>query len=195
MPIYIANSDMNKIIDIIQLTILYTLALCDLIFNILNYLIIYDYIIKIPRFVSFIFLNIIKNKIFNFWYKPQGIYFISIICIDLFIIKSFFNISNLVKYNLLLLFILLLIQSLFINYWELFFTQEISLNNTLKYFIKEDNFIGPKFLSILFLFNIFFIFSIIYIFFYINAIRNKYITFYIIDWLTYSIAFWLRIKI
>jgi hypothetical protein len=180
-------------LDFFQLNFIYLLALLDLIFNSLQYIIIHDYLIKLPKMLSFTFLKMFQYKIFMVWHKPQNIYYFSLLIIDLFIIKSIFNFSEIVKYNLLLIFILLMLQSLFLNYWDLLFNSQ-NLFNNINISNTEEFIIPNKILSLIYLFQIFIIFFSIYLFFYINALKQKFIKSKLINWLTNSVAFWLKIN-
>ena len=102
--------------------------------------------------------------------------------------------SKLIKYNVLLIFALLMIQGLVISYWDLLFHREIATAVT-KWIFDESGFIyTDKFLSILLFFCTFLIFILFYSYLYLKALSGKFATFPGMEWLTDSIAFWLKIK-
>ena len=107
---------------------------------------------------------------------------------------AIFKFTKLVKYNILMLFALLMIQGLVVAYWDVIFHREVC-NGIGKWILDDMGFIyTDRFLAYLFFFITFVIFMLLYSYLYIRAINNKFATLPGGEWLTDSIAFWLKIK-
>jgi hypothetical protein len=110
------------------------------------------------------------------------------------VVRSSFKFSKLVKYNILLVFSLLMVQGLMISYWDLLFHREIA-TPVAKWAYDQGAIIHTdKRLAIFFFFNTFMIFLGGYFYLYLCAIKGKFATIPGMEWLTDSVAFWLRIK-
>ena len=110
------------------------------------------------------------------------------------IVRSVFKFSKLVKYNILLIFAMLMVQGLAISYWDVLFHREIA-SPVAKWSYDEGTLIHTdKSLAIVFFFNTFVIFMLAYLYLYIRAIQGKFAVIPGMEWLTDSVAFWLRIK-
>ena len=110
------------------------------------------------------------------------------------VVRSAFNFSKLVKYNILLLFALLMIQGLVISYWDLLFHREIA-TPVAKWAVDQGGLLfTDETLAILFFFTTFIFFTLTYVFLYVQALQGEYAVFPGTTWLTDSISFWLRIK-
>jgi hypothetical protein len=110
------------------------------------------------------------------------------------IVRSTFKFSKLIKYNILLLFAVLMLQGLAISYWDLLFHRQIA-SSVAKWSFDQGSLIyTDKNLAIVFFLNTFFIFMVSYLYLYIKALSGKFATIPGMEWLTDSIAFWLRIK-
>ena len=104
------SKDYPSTVQVIQLSFIYFFALVDLLFGILtNVLALGDPPLLIQPFMGVI-KAILTNPFFQFWNSPEKIFFISYLVIELMITRSIFKFTKLVKYNILMLFALLMIQ-------------------------------------------------------------------------------------
>ena len=113
------------------------------------------------------------------------------------IIRPTLKFSKLIKYNVLLIFALLMLQSLCISYWEFLFHRQVTTD-------VDDWIFGGEVLMFTNLeFGIFFFFMtfLIFIFIYANmlfqALQGKLPTLSFIpgmDLVTDSVSFWLKIR-
>jgi hypothetical protein len=87
-----------------------------------------------------------------------------------------------------------MLQGLAISYWDLLFHREITTNVARWAFDKGVLINTNKPLAITFFFNTFVLFCFGYLYLYIRAIQGKFATIPNMEWLTDSIAFWLKIK-
>ena len=178
----------------IQLSFIYFFALVDLLHSVLNNVFSLGYFPEIIRpFFPFI-ESILLSPFFQFWASPEKVFFLSYVVIELMIVRSAFQFSKLVKYNILLIFALLMLQSLAVSYWDILFNREIAAPVAKWAFDQGALIYSDKNLAITFFLNTFFIFVFGYFYLYIRALQGKFATIPMMDWLTDSIAFWLRIK-
>ena len=107
--------------------------------------------------------------------------------IELLINRSTFKFSTLIKYNVLMIFILEMLQNLLISYWDLLFTRELE--------IFGGNTTVVKYASMLF-FSFLFVCNFgIYFYCYVQSFRGKFpILKGPLSILSNSVAFWLQIK-
>ena len=178
----------------IQLSFIYFFAMIDLIYAILNNVFALGYIPEILMPVFPLFQAILQSPFFKIWASPEKVFFLSYVVIEFMIVRSTFKFSKLVKYNILLIFALLMLQGLVVSYWDLLFHREIASPVAKWAYDGGAMIFTDKNLAILFFLNTFFIFFFGYIFLYIQAVRGKFATIPFMVWLTDSIAFWLRIK-
>ena len=178
----------------IQLTFVYFFSLVDLLHSVLNNVFNLGYVPAVlDPFLPFI-ESILLSPFFQIWGSPEKVFFLSYVVIELMIIKSVFKFSKLVKYNILLIFSLLMLQGLVISYWDILFNREIAAPVEKWAFDKGALIYSDKSLAVIFFFNTFFVFVVGYIYLYIRALQGKFVTIPNMEWLTDSIAFWLRIK-
>lgn len=178
----------------IQLTFIYFFALVDLLHSVLNNVFSLEYFPEIlTPFLPFI-KGIIFSPFFQIWASPEKVFFLSYIVIELMIIRSVFQFSKLIKYNILLIFALLMLQSLAVSYWDIFFHREVAIGVS-KWAADQGALIyTDKDLAINFFFNTFLFFILLYLYCYIRGLQGKFVTIPMMEWLTDSIAFWLRVK-
>ena len=89
---------------------------------------------------------------------------------------------------------LLMVQGLAISYWDLLFHRQIA-TSVAKWTYDQGMFIHTdKTLAVVFFFITFMLFMVVYFYLYLCALSGKFTTFYGINWITDSVAFWLRIK-
>jgi hypothetical protein len=180
--------------QIIQLSFIYFFAVVDLLYSILNNVFALGSIPEFVRpFYPFI-VSILQSPFFQIWASPEKVFFMSYVVIELMIVRSTFNFSKLVKYNVLLIFSMLMIQGLSISYWDLLFHRQIA-TPVANWAWDQGAFIFlDKPLALAFFYGTFLIFIAAYFYLYITAVRGKFAKFPGMEWLTDSVAFWLRIK-
>jgi hypothetical protein len=171
-----------NLLQSIQLTITYFLALFSLCYSLISLLgqipTVLDFLI--PPFVQ----SFLNSPIASILFAPERTYLVYLLTIEFIIFRPTFKFSLLFKYNLLLIFLLEMIQNLLITYWDLIFTRtSIDGESTL------DVIFGFFCISLIFTF----LFSC-YIYGYFCAIRGKFVRYPNMNWLTDSIAIWLRIR-
>ena len=179
------NKQYKKVLEILQLSFLYFFSFLVLIYSVKMYLGflpggIFSSIPLIQAIFNFQFLRFIA--------APERTFFFYILTMELIINRNVFKVSKLVKYNILLIFILEMIQNVLLSYWELLFNRQISLVGGPEISILD------KTLLISFFSGMFSFFTVIYGYSYIKALQGKFVTFPYLEWLTDSIAFWLQIK-
>jgi hypothetical protein len=183
-----------RLSEVIQLTFIYYFAVVDLLYGILSNVFALGYFPEILRNLYPTIKSILTNPLFQMWNSPEKIFFLSYLAIEIIVVRPVFKFSKLVKYNVLLIFALLMLQGLVISYWDLLFHREIA-SSVAKWIFDDSGFIyTDKFLSILLFLCTFVLFMCLYIYLYILALNGKFATFSGMQWLTDSIAFWLKIK-
>jgi hypothetical protein len=192
---YIEFSQKNsRLNENIQLTFIYFFALVDLLHSILNNVFSLGYFPEmIKAFLPFI-ESILLSPFFQIWASPEKVFFLSYVVIELMIIRSVFGFSKLIKYNILLIFALLMLQSLAISYWDILFHREIAITASKWAYDKGAIIFTDKDTAITFFFTTFFVFVVGYILLYFRALQGKFPVLPTMEWLTDSIAFWIRIK-
>jgi hypothetical protein len=180
-----------KMTQNIQITFIYFFAIIDLIYSVFSPILTTGYFPEILK-PCYPFLKAILNSpLLKIWSSPEKIFFLSSIIFEIFIIRSTFNLSKLVKYNILLLFSLLMIQGLTISYWDLLFSPQNFKGISL---LSNSNPSSDKILAVYFFLTHFFAFFCIYLFFYWSALNGKFATIKGFEWLTDSVAFAIRLK-
>jgi hypothetical protein len=181
-------------LQFIQLTVMYFFAVVDLFHSILNNVFALGYVPEaLMPFYPFIQF-ILTSPLFKIWGSPEKVFFMSYVLIDLVLVRSVIKFSKLVKYNMLLLFACLMIQGLVVSYWDVIFHREIATSVAQWAYDGGTLIHTDKTIAVFFFFNTFIIFILGYIYLYLNAINGKFATFPGMEWLTDSVAFWLRIK-
>jgi|TARA_B110000902_G_scaffold264775_1_gene347143 hypothetical protein len=190
---FFANFNPN-VLQIIQLTFIYFFAVIDLIYAILNNVFSMGVIPELLIPVFPLIQSILQSSIFKIWGSPEKVFFLSYVVIEFMIVRSVFKFSKLVKYNILLIFAMLMVQGLVISYWDVLFHREIA-TPVAKWAYDQGALIHTdKTLAIVFFFNTFMLFIVTYFYLYLRAISGKFATIPGMAWLTDSVAFWLRIK-
>jgi len=180
--------------QIIQLIFIYFFAIIDLNFAVLINVYSLGYI---PEFLMPIFpiiKAISQSPLLKIWGSPEKVFFMSYVVIELAIVRKIFGFSKLVRYNILLIFALLMIQGLLISYWDLLFNRAIS-ETVVKWVFGDGRIVNiDKSIATFFFLNTFVIFMAVYLYLFICAIRGKYSRIPYMEWLFDSVAFWLKIK-
>jgi len=188
------SQEYPRLSEIIQLSFIYYFAVVDLLYAILSNVFALGYFPEVLREFYPPIKAILSNPLFQMWNSPEKIFFLSYLAIEVIVVRSVFKFSKIVKYNVLLIFALLMIQGLVMSYWDLLFHREIS-KSVSKWIFDDSGFIyTDKFLSIIVFFCTFLLFISFYSYLYIQAMSGKFATFPGMTWLTDSIAFWLKIK-
>jgi hypothetical protein len=89
---------------------------------------------------------------------------------------------------------MLMIQGLVISYWDVLFHRQIATPVARWAYDQGAIIYTDKNLAIVFFLNTFFLFILTYLYLYFRAINGKFATIPFMEWLTDSVAFWLRIK-
>lgn len=180
--------------QLIQITFIYFFAIIDLLYAVLNNIFSLGYFpeILLPLF-PFI-KSILQSPILKIWASPEKVFFLSYVVIEFMVVRSTFQFSKLVKYNILLIFALLMIQGLVMSYWDLLFHRQIAEPVSKWAYDQGALITTDRNLAILFFFNTFLLFIGTYIYLYVRAIDGKFAKISGLEWLTDSVAFWLRIK-
>jgi hypothetical protein len=188
------GSTYPNIAQSIQLSFIYFFAMVDLIYAVLNNVFALGYIPEILLPVFPLIKSILQSPIFKIWASPEKVFFLSYVVIEFMIVRSIFKFSKLVKYNILLIFALLMVQGLVISYWDLLFHRQIATPVAKWAYDQGALIYTDKTLAIAFFLNTFLIFILGYLYLYIRAINGKFAKLPGMEWLTDSVAFWLRIK-
>lgn len=183
-----------NISQIIQLSFIYFFAVVDLLHSILNNVFALGYL---PEFLVPVFpfiKAILLNPVLKIWASPEKVFFLSYVVIEFMIVRSTFKFSKLVKYNVLLIFSMLMVQGLMISYWDVLFHRQIATPVAKWAYDQGAIIYTDKYLALVFFLNTFFLFMVTYLYLYFRAINGKFATIPFMEWLTDSVAFWLRIK-
>jgi hypothetical protein len=178
----------------IQITFIYFFAVIDLFHSILNNVFALGYFPEILKPVFPLVKAILTSPILRFWTSPEKVFFLSYLVIEFMVVRSVFKFSKLVRYNILLVFSLLMLQGLAISYWDVLFHRDIATAVEKWTFDQGMLLHTDRDLAIFFFFNTFMFFMFAYFYLYLRALSGKFATFYGLDWITDSVAFWLRIK-
>lgn len=190
---YFGNKYPN-IAQVIQLTFLYCFAIIDIIYSVLSTVFSLGYYPELLRPFSPIIQAILDAPFLRIWTSPEKIFFLSYVVIELMVVRSVFKFSKLVRYNILLIFALLMIQGLVFSYWDLLFNRQIA-DPVANWAFDQGAFIFTDTdLAVFFFFQTFLFFFCFYLYLYITAIQGKFFLFPGMNWLTDSISFWLKIK-
>jgi len=181
------NSKKNyKFFQSIQLTFIYFFATIVLLYTIQNSLgSIPDLLLTFFPF----FEKILKFPLLKILAAPEKTFILYLLVLEVLINRPIFNFSLLVKFNVLFIVILEMIQNLTITYWDLLFTREIGMlsGNTFL-----DKYATINFYSILFIY-----FFGVYIYSYIRGLKGlfpSFKNFLLLESIVDSVAFWLQIK-
>jgi hypothetical protein len=178
----------------IQLTVIYFCAVIDLVHAIgINLFILGDIpSLLLPAYP--VFKAILLNPILQILTSPEKIFFFSYVAIEVVVINKSFKFSKLVKYNTLLLFSVLMLQGLVINYWDVLLHRQLSTWEARQ--SLDDGILAtlhrPFAITLFFVTFMYFLF--LYVYLYLKAIQGKFATLTAFRWITDSVAFWLRIR-
>lgn len=145
----------------------------------------------IPAFIQHLpFLNFIfESKFLKFLGRPEQSYVFYTFLFQFLIFKPVIRLSLLMRYNLLLLFTLEMIENLILGLWDTFLAREIMDGNAFIFGIYTKT-ISQGFLGIVYSF-----FFFTYLYCYICSLQNKYPKFPgEMKKITDSVLFWLKAK-
>lgn len=167
-----------------QLTLIYFCALVVLTYTIKNSLGYFpEMLFKLFPFLVPIF-DIQALKILA---APEKTFVVYMLILELFINRSHFNFSLIVKFNVLLIFILEMLQNLIISYWDILFNRELDVFN--------GGIVIARNATMLFSCFLFLFFFALYLYSYIVSFLGFFPVFPgILKIITDSVAFWLQIK-
>ena len=167
-----------------QLSFIYFFALVVLIYTIINSLGYFpEFLFKFFPFLE----PILSIKALQILATPEKTFILYLIIIELLLNRSTFSFSILIKYNVLLIFVLEMLQNLLITYWDILFTRELDIFNGTTVVVKSATMI---FFSFLFILN----FSIYFYSFFQSFKGNIPIFKGPLKFLSDSVSFWLQIK-
>ena len=178
----------------IQLSFIYFFALIDLVYSIAQNMFSLGFIPEIILPFFPVINGILQSPILKIWASPEKVFFMSYVVLELMVIRSVLNLSKFVRYNILLVFALLMLQGLVVSVWDLLFHREITAA-VANWAYDDGLVIGTnRKLAGFFFFLTFLGFVSLYYYFYANGLKRKIATLPGLYWVTDSVAFWLRIK-
>jgi hypothetical protein len=178
----------------VQLTFVYFFAFIDLVYSVLSNIFALGDMPEVIKPFFPIIQAVLQSPFFRIWASPEKIFFLSYVVIEFMIIRKTFRFSKLVRYDILLIFSILMIQGIMISYWDALFNRQIS-SVIADWAFDDGIIIGlDKNLASIFFFLTFVGFFFIYIYLYIKALRGYFFTHPGFYWLTDSVSFWLKIK-
>ena len=188
LKLFLKSTRKNQfVIERIQLTFIYFFATIVLSYSIqgpLN---------GFPEFIFYAFPSfetLLNNPFLKLLATPEKTFVLYLVILELLMNRSRFSFSLLVKFNILLIFILEMFQNLLISYWDLFFNREIEYDAT-----GADPLFDQE-LAIFFFMVLYFFVLLIYLFSYIKSMNGRFPAFPgSASFMTDSVAFWLQIKI
>lgn len=171
----------------IQLTFIYFFAIVVLIYSIKSFL---GYIPEV-MFTVFPFLQqILDFPLLKILATPEKTFILYLVVLEILINRSILNFSLLVKFNVLLIFLLEMVQNLVVSYWDLFSNREIEIGALNSSGLLMRN------ITILFFCIFFFFFLSTYLYCYFQSLKGLFPVFPgPMQRLIESVAFWLQIKI
>lgn len=173
----------KKIFTKFQLTTIYFLAIVVLLHTVKNNL------RSMPE-IFFVFIpyldQILKIKIFQFFATPEKNFLLYMVILEIIISRPVFKFSPLIKFNVLLIFILEMCSNLIVAIWDLVFFREIDVAFGL---VQSNQNLNQYFFIVYTFFML-----CVYLYSYIQSVRGKYPNFpEPISFITDSVAFWMRI--
>lgn len=175
----------RRIFEQFQLTFIYFFAVVVLTYTIRNSLGYFpEMLFRLFPFIVPIF-DIQALKILA---APEKTFILYMLIIEIFLNRSFFNFSVLVKFNVLLIFILEMLQNLLVSYWDILFNRELDVLN--------GGVIIARTATMFFYFFLFIFFFALYLYSYISSLKGVFPKFPgILKSITDSVAFWLQLKL
>ena len=174
----------RKTFEQFQLTSIYFFAVVVLTYTIRNSLGYFpEMLFKLFPFLVPIF-DIQALKILA---APEKTFVLYMLILEIFINRSHFNFSLIVKFNVLLIFLLEMIQNLIVSYWDILFNRELDVFN--------GGIVIARNATMLFYCFLFLFFFALYFYSYIVSFLGFFPVFPgVLKIITDSVAFWLQIK-
>lgn len=181
----------------IQLCFIYFFAFVDLCYAILiNIFALGYHPASIEPFYP-IFREILTNPYLKLWASPEKVFMLSYLVIEFMIVRPIFRFSKLIKYNVILIFSLLMIQSLVISYWDCLFNKHVT-SDIDDWIFGGENLMNSDLDFAVFIYCMtFLLFVVIYAKFLIQGLNGKIATFHQIPGMTVvtdSAAFWIKLR-
>jgi hypothetical protein len=180
-----------ELLRTILLTLIYFYGFLDLNIIVISNIFSLGFFLDLSNpFIKLLF-KLISLPFFKIWASPEKTYFFSYLVLELIVTRSVLKISKFIKFNILLIFALIMLQNLTIAFFDLCFSSQqailliLGLSNAI---LEIKNY------AAVFYFIIFIVYSGILCFFYFNALKGKIVVLKNLEWITDSVAFWLRIK-
>ncbi len=175
----------RRVFEQFQLTFIYFFAVVVLTYTIRNSLGYFpEMLFRLFPFLVPIF-DIQALKILA---APEKTFVLYMLIIEIFLNRSFFNFSVLVKFNVLLIFILEMLQNLLASYWDILFNRELDVLN--------GGVVIARTATMFFYFFLFIVFFVLYLYSYLSSLKGVFPKFPgILKSITDSVAFWLQIKL
>lgn len=178
--------------QVIQLSCIYLFAIVDLVYIILNNVLSMGYRSEVFQSFTPTIKSIIENDLLAFWASPEKVFLLSYVAIELMVIRSIFKFSKLVRYHILLVFALLMLQGLLLSALEFGFNREVVANMG-KWTLDAGAFFSSSRETGTFVFLFTFIFFfILYVYLYISALNGEFISLKGWEWISDSVSFWLK---
>lgn len=175
------NKNYPLVIQRIQLLFLYFFGFCSFFYTASASLASTSENVEIiPRFLQ----EMTQNPVTHFFFAPQRSFFFYLLTTEYMVLNPIVNFSKFFKYNVLYILLLQMIQNLALLYLDLFFNPAVDMNDT-------SNDTELLFICSLSIFSYFF--AVICTAF-IMAMKNKFVQFPGLEFLTDSVCFWLKIK-
>lgn len=174
----------RKIFEQFQLTFIYFFAVVVLTYTIKNSLGYFpEMLFKLFPFIVPIF-DIQALKILA---APEKTFVIYMLILEIFINRSHFNFSLIVKFNVLLIFLLEMLQNLIVSYWDILFNRELDVFN--------GGIVIARNATMFFYCFLFLFFFVLYLYSFIASLFGFFPVFPgVLKIITDSVAFWLQIK-
>ncbi len=169
----------------IQLSVLYFFAIVTLTYTITQTLGYFpNLLLKIFPFAK----SILNMPLLKFLSTPEKTIMLYAFALEYVIINPRFDFSVIFKFNVLLVFLLEMLENLLISYWDLFYIRDIDV-------IPRNLVNIPKTEAVAFCTALYIFFFTMYIYCYIKSLQRKFPIFPgILQKIVDSVAFWFRLK-
>jgi hypothetical protein len=179
----------------IQLNFIYFFGLVDLSYTYINNIFALGLFNEFADSSFHFIVSFLGSPFFQIWASPEKVFFISYVILEILIVRPIIILPKFIRFNILLIFAILMLQGLLMSFGDLIFNQEIISKEILNLFEdEEEDFFQNKLVAIIYFSTTYFIFLKQYYNLYTNALKGKIVALNNFYWITDSIAFWLRIK-
>ena len=189
------NENHPKEFKRIQLTFIYFFGLVDLSYTYINNIFALGLFNEFADWSFNFLVQFLGSPFFQIWASPEKVFFISYVILEILIVRPIIILPKFIRFNILLVFAILMLQGLVMSFGDLIFSQEIISKGLLNSFEDEgEDFFQNKLVATIYFSTTYFLFLKEYYNLYTNALKGKIVTVGKFYWITDSIAFWLRIK-